>query len=403
MFKTYEEVIEWLFVQLPNYQSQGASAYKPGLDNISALLDGISNPQEKIETIHIAGTNGKGSVAHMLAAIYQSNEYKVGIFTSPHIADFRERIKVNGELISKDFVLNFVNQHRELIDTIGATFFEINTAMAFKAFADEAVDIAIIETGLGGRLDSTNVLKPKLSVITSIGIDHAEFLGDSLREIAKEKGGIIKPNIPVVIGAEQVEVVEELSLIAIDKKAEIHYPDHEAYEIDLLGMYQQSNAGIAVKAAQVIRTSFPLDDEKIAYGLSHISELTGLKGRFQLLQREPIVIMDAAHNPAGIKGLLNEINELSFEKLHMVYGSSNDKDLNAVFEVLPQEASYYFTEFESKRSTQSEKFNELAVRHHLNHSIFKDPKDALSTAISASTSKDLIMIFGSFYMMDKFI
>jgi dihydrofolate synthase/folylpolyglutamate synthase len=402
-FGTYDEVLDWLFVQLPNYQAQGTEAYKPGLDNITALLEGIGNPHQHLKCVHIAGTNGKGSVAHMVSAIYQSGEYKVGTFTSPHISDFRERIKINGQMVSKEFVMTFVNENRALIDKIGATFFEINTAMAFQAFADEKVDIAVIETGLGGRLDSTNVISPVISIITSIGIDHAEFLGDTIPEIAIEKGGIIKTEVPVVIGVDQAEAIQELSLIAINKKAPLHYPEKEVYELDLLGMYQQKNASIAVKAVQLLRDQFPIKDEQISYGLSHIQELTNLKGRFQMLQRHPLIILDAAHNPAGVKGLLQEINELDYSQLHLVYGSSADKDLRGVFELLPNSANYYFTTFQSSRSTRKETFEEFATEFNLNAEVFESPNKALEEAVSNAHEDDLIMIFGSFYMMDEII
>ncbi|MEZ4922002.1 MAG: folylpolyglutamate synthase/dihydrofolate synthase family protein [Crocinitomicaceae bacterium] len=402
-FDTYEQVIDWLFVQLPNYQAQGTAAYKPGLDNITALLEGIGNPHQKLKTIHIAGTNGKGSVAHMLSAIYLANDYSVGTFTSPHISDFRERIKLNGEFIDAKFVMDFVNRYKELIDEIGATFFEINTAIAFLAFAEAGVDIAVIETGLGGRLDSTNVLQPEISIITSIGIDHAEFLGESLVEIAREKGGIIKENVPVVIGADQKEVIEELSLIAINKHASIHYPEREIYDLDLLGMYQQRNAEIAVCAAKTLKPKFPLDDAKIAYGLSHVVQLTKLQGRFQLIQKEPLVILDAAHNPSGVKGLIEEVNELDYDQLHMVYGSASDKDLKGIFELLPKSAQYYFTEFNSKRSTKKSRYEEMGNQFVFEFELFDQPTKALNAALEAAKSDDLIMIFGSFYMMDEIL
>lgn len=402
-FNTYKEVIDWLFVQLPNYQAQGSVAYKPGLDNIKLLLNGIGNPERRIKTIHIAGTNGKGSVAHMISAIYQANEYSVGTFTSPHISDFRERIKLNGQMVPEQFVIDFVNQNKELIDQADATFFEINTAMAFQYFAEQQVDIAVIETGLGGRLDSTNVLIPEISVITSIGIDHSEFLGNSIAEISREKGGIIKPNVPVVIGAEQSEAIEELSLIAINKLAPIHYPEAEMFDIDLLGMYQQRNAQIAVCAVNVLRNMYPIKDDAVAYGLSHIVALTNLKGRFQLLQRKPLVILDAAHNPSGVEGLMAEVNELEFDQLHMVYGSASDKDLDSIFANFPLNAQYYFTEFNSKRSTKSEKYKELGKQFKLEFDLYSNPKNALENAIMNATENDLVIVFGSFYMMDEIL
>ena len=283
---TYDEVVNWLFQQIPNYQNQGGSAYKPGLDRIRDLLEEIGNPQEKIKTIHVAGTNGKGSVSHILAAIFQQQGYRTGLFTSPHISDFRERIKIDGKWVSEDFVLNFFNTNKSIIDQIAPSFFEITTAMAFEAFVSHKCDIAIVETGLGGRLDSTNVLIPELSIITNIGMDHQHFLGDTLEKIALEKAGIIKTGRPVVIGDILPNLQSLFSDVAADKKSAIHFSsdrDSEAYKTDLLGRYQQRNIHTALTAVACLKTDWELAAEKIGQALQNVSALTNMREDFKKL------------------------------------------------------------------------------------------------------------------------
>jgi dihydrofolate synthase/folylpolyglutamate synthase len=397
--RDYDTVIDWLFNQLANYQQQGTSAYKPGLTTIKSLLAKLGNPQNDFPSIHIAGTNGKGSVTHMIASIYQENGYKTGVFTSPHIVDFRERIKVNGQLIDKDFVLDFVNKNKALIEDLGATFFEITTAMAFLAFKQEEVDIAIIETGLGGRLDSTNVLFPELSIITNIGIDHTQFLGNTLTEIATEKGGIIKENIPVLVGDDQQETRLVFERISQEKEAPLHYPLDEEVETDLLGRFQKSNAKLAYSAVRILNNRFNIVDDKVVAGLNKVAENTKLIGRFQLLQDEPKVILDAAHNPAGIKNLLKEVSHFNFDKLQLIYGGSNDKDVDEIFSILPKEANYYFTEFDSSRSLQKSDFDRIGQLYGLSYSTHSSPEHALCQAKTDSGKSSLILVFGSFFIM----
>jgi len=395
----YDSVIDWLFNQLANYQQQGTSAYKPGLDTIQALLSELGNPQDDFSTIHIAGTNGKGSVTHMIASIYQENGYKTGIFTSPHIVDFRERIKINGQMIDKQFVLDFVKSNKAYIEKLGATFFEITTAMAFLAFKNEEVDIAIIETGLGGRLDSTNVILPELSIITNIGIDHTQFLGNTLTEIANEKGGIIKENVPVLIGDNQQETRLVFERITQERDAPLHYPLTDEIETDLLGRFQKSNSKLAYSAVQILANRFKIDESKVVSGLNRVVENTNLTGRFQLLQTQPKVIMDAAHNPAGINNLLHEITYLDYNTLHLVYGGSNDKDVDEIFAILPKDANYYFTEFDSPRSLMKVDFDNMGSKFGLNYSIYMSADDALNQAKSNANKEDLILVFGSFFIM----
>ena len=400
---TYEEVLDWLFVQIPNYQRQGGPAYKPGLDNIEKLLGKLNNPQELFPSIHIAGTNGKGSVSHMLSAIYQANGYKTGVFTSPHIADFRERIKINGEMISKEFVLDFVNDNQLIFKEVGATFFEICTAMAFQAFKEENVDIAIVETGMGGRLDSTNVLNPELSIITNIGLDHTKYLGETLEAVAGEKAGIIKLNIPVLIGRYQKEVDHVFKQKAAEKNAEIYHADKIDLHTDLHGKFQKENANTAYKAVRILDKRFRIDLDKVKLGLSHVATLTNFIGRFQLLDTDPLIIADAAHNPAGVQNLLTELAHLEYENLHIILGLSNDKDVTGIFEKLPKKALYYLTEFDSARTTKQSELENLGVAFDLEFTICKNPIHAMRSAKTLATKHDLILVFGSFFILQSII
>lgn len=362
-------------------------------------MDDIDNPHLKFKSIHIAGTNGKGSVSHIMASAYQAGGYKVGIFTSPHIFDFRERIKINGQLISEDEVLNFLNTTRATIDEVKASFFEITTALAFHVFAKESVDIAIIETGLGGRLDSTNVLQPELSIITNIGLDHQVFLGDTIEEIAREKAGIIKPTTAVLIGKNQKETEKVFKEIAEDKNSGLQYAQSADISTDLLGRYQNENASTALSAINLLQETFPIEISVLHLGFNQIAETTNFKGRFQKINDRPLTIIDAAHNPDGVKNLMSEIEDLNFSQLHIVYGSSNDKDVSEVFSQLPKSANYYLTTFDSKRSLSPEELEELAMSNALKATFFSGSKNALSAAQKNAANEDLILIFGSFYIM----
>lgn len=404
---TYSEVVNWLFNQLPNYQNQGGTAYKPGLEVVSDLLDAIGNPEKSIKTVHIAGTNGKGSVSHILSALFQENGYKTGLFTSPHISDFRERIKINGVLIDEDFIVNFYQRYLPTLEKIKPTFFEITTAMAFKAFADNACDIAIIETGLGGRLDSTNVLLPEVSVITNVAKDHEAFLGDTLEKIAFEKAGIIKPNTPVVIGDLKEELYPVFNEVAGSLNANVAYSLKMAtkpFKTDLIGQYQQRNIQTALSTVNVLRDKgWNLDEVKINEALKNIADLTNLRGRLQKIDSEPMTLVDAAHNPAGMKSTLEEIRSFSYNQLHIIYGGSNDKDLNGIFDLFPKKASYYFSTFESKRTAKRETFSDLAKKNNLSFFLFDDPEKALNACKREAGKDDLILICGSFYLLEKII
>ncbi|MFT4600891.1 MAG: dihydrofolate synthase/folylpolyglutamate synthase [Arenicella sp.] len=367
------------------------------------MLDAIDNPHLKFKSIHIAGTNGKGSVSHILASAYQAGRYKVGIFTSPHIFDFRERVKINGELISEEAVVDFINLIREVVDQIGATFFEITTALAFHTFAERKVDIAIIETGLGGRLDSTNVILPALSVITNIGLDHQSFLGHTIELIAFEKAGIIKTGIPVLIGRKQEGTNEVFAEAAKKNSTIVHYSEFKDVKSDLLGMYQKENLSTALKALSILHDTFPINKDLIQKGLNQVAETTNFRGRFQMLAQSPLTMLDAAHNSDGVRNLLCELERLSFNNLHIVYGSSNDKEVDVVFALMPKTARYYLTTFDSKRSLNSEELAALAVNNELSYQLFDSSRKAYNEAKKKAAKEDMILIFGSFYIMNDIL
>ena len=408
---SYPQVVDWLYSQLANYQSQGTKAYKPGLDNIRQLLKALGDPHMSkndsgrcFKSIHIAGTNGKGSTAHILAAMAIENGYKVGLFTSPHIKDFRERIKINGRVVSKTFVVDFINKNKLLIESLTPSFFEITTAMALVAFSEQNCDYAIIETGLGGRLDATNVLTPEISVITNIGLDHTEFLGHTLKEIAYEKAGIIKKKKPVVIGEILPDTQPIFEAKAEAEQAKIHRPESHIFELDLLGEYQQKNANLAWETLQVLKEKGHFfDDQKSQSALTRIVNLTNFTGRLTKIQSNPTIIVDASHNPEGIKTLWHEIKSIPHVKLHCIYGSSEDKNYTESMALFPKSATYYFTSFDSNRAVKPQILGEIAEELGLQYSMFLSPDLALDTAKSEAKTHDLILIFGSFYLLETII
>lgn len=399
---TYQQVTRWLFEQLPNYHQQGGVAYKPGLDVISNVLDQLGNPHKKIKTIHIAGTNGKGSVSHMLAAVFSSNGYKTGLFTSPHIHDFRERIKIDGELISEEFVCQFVVDHENIWEEIKPTFFEITTAMAFEAFYRHNCDIAIIETGLGGRLDASNVVHPELSIITNIGLEHTNYLGNTLQAIANEKAGIIKHGIPVVIGEKQSETEDVFRSVARSNNSSIFFSDSDhQLKTDLRGSYQQKNLNTVAKSIEVlVNSGWKLQDGKNRRGLLHVAEITGFQGRMEVLKKNPLVIRDAAHNVEGVTQLMKDVSGLTSGSLHLIYGGSNDKDLNNILSVFPPTAHVYLTTFPSVRSFTLDELRSAALNANFDFIVEDHPEKALKLALARSDQKDAILIFGSFYLLE---
>lgn len=402
---TYKETVDWLFAQLPNYQLQGGSAYKPGLENITKLLKLTGNPEKGLRFFHVAGTNGKGSVSNMLASILQEHGFKTGLFTSPHLNDFRERIRINGALISENFVVDFVARYKDQWKDINPSFFEITTTMAFAAFNQNNCEVCVIETGLGGRLDSTNVIEPEISIITNIGLDHTAFLGDTLEEIAFEKAGIIKKNTPVVIGEWNEKTLPVFEKVAAEKNAELILAKKASgYQTDLGGTFQQINISTVISALEILnKFGWNFTPEKIKIGLMQVQKNTGFKGRFQILQHNPTVLIDAAHNEAGVTVLFDEINQLSFEKLHLIYGAANDKDLQTIFKLFPKKAHYYFSEFDSKRATRVDEFQKLATAFELEADFFSESGDAIAVAYEAADENDLIVIFGSFYLVQEFL
>lgn len=401
----YKETVDWLFAQLPNYQLQGGSAYKPGLENISRLLKLTGNPEKGLRFFHVAGTNGKGSVSNMLASILQTHGFKTGLFTSPHLHDFRERIRINGELISETFVVDFVERYKDDWASINPSFFEITTAMAFEAFRENGCEICVIETGLGGRLDSTNIIQPEISIITNIGLDHTAFLGNTLEEIAFEKAGIIKENTPVVIGEWNEKTLPVFKKTASEKNADLFLATKaNGYQTDLYGFFQQKNLSTVISALDVLnKRGWKFEDEKIRSGLNNVQKNTGFKGRFQKLQDNPTVIVDAAHNEDGIKIFFSEIVQMSFDKLHLIYGASNDKDLRSILKLFPTDVSYYFSEFDSKRTVKVEEFMRLSEEFKLKADFFNESSDAIAAAYESANENDLIAVFGSFYLIQELI
>jgi dihydrofolate synthase/folylpolyglutamate synthase len=401
----YNSVINYLFNQLANYQKVGAEAYKPGLDSITELLNELNNPHKGLKTIHLAGTNGKGSTSHILASILIENGYKVGLFTSPHIKDFRERIKVNGNLIDEQSVVSFVSNNKLVFDKLNPSFFEICTAMAFTIFSNQSCDIAIIETGLGGRLDSTNVITPEVSVITNIGIDHTNFLGTTLIEIAGEKAGIIKANVPVVIGEYQEETYDMFVEKANQGQSTLYLTEQrENINTDLLGQFQQKNCSLALDTIKILKQGgWFIDDAKTKIALTRVKKNTDFIGRLDKISSSPDVIIDASHNVDGIKNLLKEIRLLDFDNLHCVYGTSSDKDVEEVMRLFPKNASYYFTEFDSSRTMKIVELKNNALNNNLNFSTHLSPNKALSVAKQSSSTNDLIIVFGSFFLLEKII
>ncbi|MEC8830789.1 MAG: folylpolyglutamate synthase/dihydrofolate synthase family protein, partial [Bacteroidota bacterium] len=371
---TYQETLDWMFGQLPMYQQKGAAAMNAKLDNIIHFCNVLGNPEKKFKSIHVAGTNGKGSSSHMLASILQEAGYTVGLYTSPHLKDFRERIKINGKVVGEEFVVDFIAQHQPFLEYHKLSFFEMTVGMAFSYFAEETVDIAVIEVGLGGRLDSTNIITPEVSLITNIGMDHTQFLGDTLQKIALEKAGIIKPKVPVVISETQTETKMIFNLIAHQLKSDIVFADNndpmKEYETDLLGDYQQKNIRGAVATIRRLK-AFDVPEEAISKGLKNVVDNTGLLGRWQVLQENPLVVCDTAHNKEGLQLVLKQVAKQKFNNLHMVVGFVNDKDVKSVLSLFPKNASYYFVRPNIPRGMDTVKLQELAKEEGVVGDVYK--------------------------------
>ena len=401
---TYKQTLDWMFAQLPMYQKVGETAFKKDLTNILAFSKELNFPEKKFKSIHIGGTNGKGSTSHMLASILQEAGYRVGLYTSPHLKNFTERIRINGDEIPKRKVASFINQHKTFLEKEGLSFFEMTVGMAFNYFANEKVDIAIIEVGLGGRLDSTNIIMPEISVITNIGLDHTQFLGETLREIAFEKAGIIKNNIPVIIGEKQVEVESVFLKKANEMNAIISFAsiNDKNYKTDLLGDYQKSNAKTAVCAIENLQ-GFKISKENIKNGLLNIAKNTNLKGRWQILKESPKVICDTAHNKEGLNIVLNQLKNEKYSKLHIVLGVVADKKLEEVLPLFPIEANYYFCKPNIPRGLLEQELQLKAKEFNLNGEIFSSVEKAYKKALLNANQEDMIYVGGSTFVVAEII
>ncbi|WP_350290958.1 folylpolyglutamate synthase/dihydrofolate synthase family protein [uncultured Croceitalea sp.] len=401
----YQETLDWMFSQLPMYQQKGSSAFKDKLDNSINFALHLANPERKFKSIHVAGTNGKGSSSHMLASILQEAGYKVGLYTSPHLKDFRERIKINGKKISKKQVKKFIAKHKTFFEVQRLSFFEMTVGMAFDYFAAQKVDIAIIEVGLGGRLDSTNIITPQVSLITNIGLDHTQLLGDTLEKIALEKAGIIKKGVPVVISETQLETKGIFNMLASQKKTSIVYADKEITELypsDLLGKYQKKNIkGVLACLGELKGFNFTKKD--ISKGLLRVVKNTGLLGRWQVLGKKPTIICDTAHNKEGLTLVLEQIKLQKFDKLHMVLGFVNDKELNTVLTILPKKAKYYFVSPDVPRGLDAEKLLILAKEYGLKGNAFENVSEGLQSAIRNAKKDDFVYVGGSTFVVAEIV
>ena len=405
--RTYQETIDWLFTNLPMFQRVGASAMKADLTNITALCEYLGNPQKKFKTVHIAGTNGKGSTSHMLASIFQEAGYKTGLTTSPHLKDFRERIRVNGAMADEEFVVDFVTKHEQKIIDQNASFFEIAIAMAFEYFAQQRVDIAIIETGLGGRLDSTNIILPELSVITNIGLDHTQFLGDTLDKIAFEKAGIIKQNIAVVIGETTAETKPVFIEVAKERNAEIIFAEEKHFQdlpSDLKGRYQIKNKRTVLTAIeQLQKQGWEISSENITNGLLNVVKNTNLRGRWDILGQHPLIVADTAHNPHGLVEVVKQINEQSYNQLHLVLGFVNDKDVLSILNFFPKKATYYFCQPDVPRKYEIDELYKIIPNNIEDKHFFDTVEKALNAAKINATVNDMIYIGGSTFVVAEII
>ena len=421
----YQETIEYLFNSTPVFEKIGAKAYKPGLQTTETLDKHFGHPHRQFKSIHVAGTNGKGSCSHTLAAILQSEGYKVGLFTSPHLVDFRERIRVNGECISEQYIIDFVEKERRFFEPLHPSFFELTTALAFKYFAEQKVDIAIIEVGLGGRLDCTNIITPILSIITNISKDHTQFLGNTLTDIAGEKAGIIKPGVPVIIGEDlpetrpvfQQKAQKENSPIIFaqdENQQEVQKAEHINGKMEyttrtwgkltgeLCGDYQAKNMNTILNAIKYL-TLVKNKGTSIKYGISHVTELTGLMGRWQKIQDKPLVICDTGHNVGGWQYLAPQIKAQACRQLRIVFGMVDDKDVTTVMKMLPNDAIYYWTQATTKRAIKVEKIAELGTSLGLNGNVYPSVNKAFKAAQADAAEDDFIFVGGSSYIVADFL
>lgn len=423
---TYQQTIDYLFSKLPMFSRIGKAAFKKDLSNTFLLCNYLGNPEKQYKSIHVGGTNGKGSVSHMLASVLQTAGYKTGLYTSPHLYDFRERIKIDGNLVEEDYVIDFTQRIQPLIEEIQPSFFEITVAMAFKYFADNNVDVAVIEVGLGGRLDSTNIIIPELSVITNISLDHTDMLGETLEKIAYEKAGIIKENVPVVIGQRNLKTDNVFIDIADEKHSPItfaednyklqnwnwnngkllvevldkKYNQNISVETDLPGIYQTKNIITVLQALEELNKNvFNIDKEAIEEGLRQTRTITGLSGRWEVIHERPKIILEVAHNKDGLIQMITQLKNIQFENLHIIFGMVKDKDADQMLQLLPPDAKYYFTQANIPRALDSNELMVKAALHELNGEVFSNVNAALQAAVKEASVNDLIIITGSIFLI----
>jgi dihydrofolate synthase/folylpolyglutamate synthase len=425
----YLQTIDYLYEQLPQFSKQGAAAIKKDLVNITKLCEALGDPYKKFRSVHIAGTNGKGSTSHMMAAILQQSGYRVGLYTSPHLIDFRERIRINGQQVEKEWVVNFVEKHSKLIEQVQPSFFEITVAMAFTAFAEQEVDFAIIETGLGGRLDSTNIIEPVLSVITNISLDHTDLLGNTLEEIAAEKAGIIKHKVPVVIGQQHPQTEQIFFQQSIHKQSTLYYADaqwdlvrvkqdqqHQHFKAihrarmemfnlstDLKGNYQVPNIKTVLAAIDILKTNHGLQisKENITQALSKVRRLTGLRGRWDVVQQQPLIIADVAHNPAGLKEVLAQWSQVNAKSKHIVLGFVKDKDINEALSLFPDNDTYYFCQAQIPRALGMNTLKQMGSEKGLEGKVYPTVEEAVKAAREAAGNNGAVLITGSFFIVGE--
>ncbi|PVY40772.1 bifunctional folylpolyglutamate synthase/dihydrofolate synthase [Pontibacter virosus] len=423
---TYQECLDYLYQQLPMFQRIGNVAFKKSLDNIIALCDALGQPQHKFKTVHVAGTNGKGSSSHMLAAVLQSAGYKTGLYTSPHLKSFTERVRVDGAELPQDYLVSFVEQHKDLFEQVKPSFFEMTVALAFQYFADEQVDVAVIEVGLGGRLDSTNIISPELSLITNIGLDHQALLGDTLPEIAGEKVGIVKSHIPAVISTKQAEIMPVFEQKAAAEQAPLYFAtdsirvqvldqhlEGQVYDVyldnklwlpslqsDLAGVYQQYNLPGVLKSLLLLRErGFTITDDSIRQGIANTKSITGLKGRWQVLGTHPLTICDTGHNVDGIKQILAQLHAIKPKHVHMVFGAVNDKDVTTIMQLLPMDYTYYFCQAQIPRALPIAELKEKAGQIGLRGEAYATVSEAIAAAKGNAKPDEIIFIGGSTFVV----
>ena len=394
-----------MFKKLPMYQNIGDSAYKKDLSNITLICEHLNNPQNNFKSIHVGGTNGKGSCSHMLSSILQEAGYKVGLYTSPHLVDFRERVRINGEMISKDSVSEFMLHNFDFFELNNVSFFEMTVGLAFNYFSFNKVDIAIIEVGMGGRLDSTNIITPILSLITNISIDHTKFLGSNISDIAIEKAGIIKEKTPIVIGETQDEIKSIFIDIANTKGSEIVFADdfiYDNYDCDLQGIYQKKNIKTVLKSSEILQQNdYKINDGHIKTGLNNVSNNTGLKGRWQVIQNNPLIICDTAHNIAALKEVISQLIRLEYSKLYFIVGFSDDKDLDKISKIFPENSEYYFVKPKVDRGKDSQDVKQIFQSNNRIGITQNSVNEAINQIKKTSTKDDVIFIGGSTFVVSE--